>query len=56
VPKFIADVEGSGFECANRIFEFNKRRQFFIRTDNEALTVAAMRASNPDRSPVAVHG
>jgi hypothetical protein len=41
---------------ANRAFEFNKRTQLFIRTDNEMLSVAAVRVGNPDCSPVAVHG
>jgi hypothetical protein len=56
VPKFIADVEGSGFECANRRFEFHKRRQLFIRMDNETLSIVTMRISNPDRSPGRIHG
>jgi hypothetical protein len=30
--------------------------QLFIRTHNEALTVAAMRVSNPDRLPVGIKG
>ena len=38
-----------------RKFEFQKRSQFFIRAHNEALTVVAMRVSNPDRSPVRIH-
>jgi hypothetical protein len=29
--------------------------QLFIRMHNEALTVAAMRVSNPDRSPVGIN-
>jgi hypothetical protein len=36
----------------NHLFQFQKRRQHFIRTHNEPLPVAAMRVSNPDRSPV----
>jgi hypothetical protein len=40
---------------ANRRFEFNKRRQFFIRTHNEALIVAAMGVSNEDRSSALPH-
>jgi len=32
-----------------------KRRQLFIRTHNETLSVIAMRVSNPDRSPSLVH-
>jgi hypothetical protein len=38
----------------NRRFQFYKRRQPFIRTHNEALTIAAMRASNPDCSPAGI--
>jgi hypothetical protein len=30
--------------------------ELFIGTHNEALSVAAMRVSNPDRSPVVIHG
>jgi hypothetical protein len=41
---------------ADRSFKFNKRRQLFIRPHNEALTVAAMRVSNPDRSPLRING
>jgi hypothetical protein len=36
---------------SNRRFEFQKRRQLFIRTHNETLSVAAVRVSNPDCSP-----
>ena len=39
----------------NRRFEFHKRRQLFIRTHNEELTVAAMRVCNPDRLPVGIN-
>jgi hypothetical protein len=35
--------------------QFHKSRQLFIRTHNEPLTVAAMRVSNPDRSPVGIN-
>jgi hypothetical protein len=35
------------------LIRVNKRSQLFIRTHNEALTVAAMRVNNPDRSTVA---
>src|SRR5712692_9061778 len=41
--------------CSNHRFKFEKRRQPFIRTHNEPLTVAAMRVSNEDCSPVGVH-
>jgi hypothetical protein len=40
---------------SDRRFKFNKRRQLFIRTHNETLSVAAMRVSNPDRSPVGIN-
>jgi hypothetical protein len=36
---------------ANRQFQFYKRSQLFIRSHNEALTVAAVRISNEDCSP-----
>jgi hypothetical protein len=31
-------------------------RQLFIRSRNETLSVVAMRVSNPNRSPVTIHG
>jgi hypothetical protein len=34
----------------------NKRRQLFIRTHNETLSIVAMRVSNPDRSPLRING
>jgi hypothetical protein len=37
-------------------FEFKKRRQLFLRTHNETLSVVAMRVHNPDRSPVGILG
>jgi hypothetical protein len=40
---------------ADRRFEFEKRRQLFIRAHNEALSVA-MRVSNPDCSPLGING
>jgi hypothetical protein len=40
----------------NRPFQFHKRRQLFIRTHNETLSVTAMRVCNPDRSPLGIHG
>jgi hypothetical protein len=36
--------------------ELEKCCQLFIGTHNETLSVAAMRVSNPDRSPVAIDG
>jgi hypothetical protein len=55
VPKFIADVEGSGFECANRRFQLDKSGQYFIRTHNETLSIAAMCVSNEDFSAVGIN-
>jgi hypothetical protein len=37
---------------ANRRFKSHKRRQQFILTHNEMLSVVAMRVHNPDRSPL----
>jgi hypothetical protein len=34
--------------------QFHKRRQLFIRTHDETLSVAAMRVSNPDCSPIEI--
>jgi hypothetical protein len=39
---------------ANRRFKFHKSSQFFIRSRNETLSVAAMRVSNPDGSPFGI--
>jgi hypothetical protein len=36
----------------SRVAQFLKRRQLFIRVHNETLSVAAMRVSNPDCSPL----
>jgi hypothetical protein len=36
--------------ATNRRFEFDKRRQLFIRTYNEPLSVVAVRVNNPDRA------
>jgi hypothetical protein len=35
----------------NRLFQFHKRIQLFVRVRNETLPVAAMRVCDPDRSP-----
>jgi hypothetical protein len=40
-------------DAASRRFKFHKRRQFFIRTHNEPLSVA-MRVSNKDWLPVGI--
>jgi hypothetical protein len=41
---------------ADHRFEFDKRSQLFIRTNNETLSVAAMCVNNPDRSPLRING
>jgi hypothetical protein len=40
----------------NSPFKFHKRSQLFISTHNEPLSVAAMRVSNEDCSPLRIHG
>jgi hypothetical protein len=39
----------------NRRFQFQERRQLFIRSHNETLSVAAMCVCNPDWSPVGIN-
>jgi hypothetical protein len=39
----------------NRPFQFQKRRQLFIRTYDEALSVITMRVCNPDCLPVGIN-
>jgi hypothetical protein len=41
--------------AADRIFQFQERRQHFIRSHSETLFVAAMRVSNPDCSPFVIN-
>ena len=53
--KNAANLSNQFAASANHGFQFEKRAQLFIRSDNEALTVAAMRVSNPDRSPVGIN-
>ena len=36
-------------------FQFDKRRQLFIRAHNETLSVVVMRVCNPDCSPVGIN-
>ena len=38
------------------LIKFQKRGQLFLRSHDETLPVIAMRISNPDRSPVGIHG
>jgi len=42
-------------DVLNRRFKFSERSQLFIGVHNEATSVA-VRVSNPDRSPVGIHG
>ena len=39
----------------NRPFQFQKRRPLFVGVHNKALSVAAVRVSNPDCSPVGIN-
>ena|SRR5436190_3443806 len=41
---------------ASRGFKFNKRAELFVGVHNKALSVAAMRVCNPDRSPAGING
>jgi hypothetical protein len=41
---------------SNRLFEFQKSSQLFIRARNEALSVAAVCINNPDRSSLRING
>jgi hypothetical protein len=50
IATFCRFVRGS-----NRRFQFQKRRQPFIRTHNETLSVVAMRVSDEYRSPVGIN-
>jgi hypothetical protein len=48
--------QSSGRSSArNRGFEFEKRGQLFIRANDEAISIAAMRVRDKDRSPVGIH-
>jgi hypothetical protein len=40
----------------NGPFQFQKGRQLFIRSHNEAVSIAAMRVNNPDRSAFGIDG
>ena len=52
--KMLPDLSMQKAAASNRRFKFQKRSQFFIRTHDVTLTVAAMCISDPDRSPVAI--
>jgi hypothetical protein len=51
-----ATQDKGSHSAPNCRFKFQKRRQFFIGTHNETLSVAAMRVNNPDCSPVGING
>ena len=49
-------IQGIGSRLTpNRRFKLDKRSQYFIRTHNETLCVAAMCISNPDCAPIRIH-
>jgi hypothetical protein len=47
---------GTDAAIASRRLEFYKCSQLFIGGSNETLSVVAISVSNPDRSPVGIHG
>jgi hypothetical protein len=47
---------GGDPQIQNRRFRFEKRSQYFVGAHNEALSLAAIRVNNPDRSPLRVNG
>src|SRR5258708_6254536 len=51
----LLDLGLSSLERLNRRFKLQKRRQLFIRTHNETLSVVAMCISNPYYSLLAGH-
>jgi len=53
--KNLANLSRQFTASANRCYKFHKCSQLFIRVHNEALTVAAMRVTNEDRSPAGIH-
>jgi hypothetical protein len=55
LAKISATCQDQFAASPNHGFKFHKRSQFFIRTHNETLSVAAMRVSNPDRSPIGIN-
>jgi hypothetical protein len=56
--KMASSKSGESFQWdsdASRRFKLHKRGQLFIRAHNEALPIAAMRISDPDRSPAGIN-
>jgi hypothetical protein len=54
--RFVFALCGCQKMSGNHPREFKKRSLPIIRMHNETLTIVAMRISNPDRSPVGIHG
>jgi len=52
---FTAMLTYKGTYSSTRRCKFKKRRQLFLGVHNETLCVAAMWASDPDRSPVRIN-
>src|SRR5262249_12344774 len=55
----LAELRPSKESHSERVYhplQFPKRSQLFIRPRNVTLAIAAMRVSNPDRSPFAIRG
>jgi hypothetical protein len=55
VRKISPACRGYSVASANRKFQFQKRRQLFLGLHDVTLSIAAMRVSNPDRSPVGIN-
>ena len=53
--KNLANLSNQFAASANRRFQFYKRSQLFIRLHNETLSIVAMCACNPDRSPTGIN-
>jgi hypothetical protein len=47
---------GGDPQIQNRRFRFEKRTQYFVGAHNEALSLAAIRVNNPDRSAFGING
>jgi hypothetical protein len=52
LAKTTATCQINSPQAPNRRFKFQKRRQLFIRTNNETFSVTAIRVSNPDVRPL----
>jgi hypothetical protein len=42
-------------ELVYRPFQFNKHAELFIRANNEAISVVAVRVNDPECPPVGIH-